>query len=93
MRFRTPVSILHVLGGELNNDLILLLMSTSGCLVKTKAGYALFSNGMVERYNGIIIGMLTKLRNEKFWECSLEATIAHALFVKRSILDANGFYS
>ena len=40
MRFGTPVSILHDLGGEFNNDLIMLLMSTFGCLVKTTAGYA-----------------------------------------------------
>ena len=35
MRFVTPINILHDLGGELNNDLILLLTSTFGCLVKT----------------------------------------------------------
>ena len=57
--------------------------------VKTTAGYAPFSNGVVERHNGIIEGMLTKLRNENFWELSLEATIAHAPVAKTSMLDMN----
>ena len=40
MRVGTPVSILHDLGGEFNNDLFMLLMSTFGCLVKITADYA-----------------------------------------------------
>ena len=35
MRFGTAISTLHDLRGELKNDLILLLMSTFGCLVET----------------------------------------------------------
>ena len=65
-------------------------MSTFGCRVQTTAGYAPFSNGVVERHNGIIEGMLTKLRNENFWEFSLEATIAHAKVAKTSMIDVYG---
>ena len=65
-------------------------MSFFGCLVKTIAGYALFSDGEVERHNGILKRKLRKLTKEK--EFSLEATIAHALFAKNSILDVNGLF-
>ena len=65
-------------------------MSNFGCLVKITAGYGPFIHGVVERHKGIIKRMLTKLRKEKFWEFSLEATIALALFAKNSMLDVNG---
>ena len=89
MRFCTPVSILHDIRGEFNNDLILLLISLFGCRVTTTADYAPFFNGVVEKHKGIIKGKLTKLRNENFWEFSLEATIAHASFAENSLLDVN----
>ena len=50
MRFGTPVSFLDDVEGQFNNDF--------GCLAKSTAGYATFSNGLVEKENGIIKGML-----------------------------------
>ena len=35
--------------------------------------------------------MLTKLKNESYWEFSLEATIALASFAQNSMLDLYGF--
>ena len=44
IRFGTSVSILNVVAGEFKKDLIILIMSTFGCIVKTKAGCAPFPN-------------------------------------------------
>ena len=90
IRFSTPTQVLHDLGRECNNYLILLKMSTFWCLVKTTAWYPFFSNGEVERRNEIINAVLTKLQNQKFW--GLEATIGQTLFTKNSRLDVNGLF-
>ena len=90
MRYGTSVGLLHDLGGDFNNDLMLLRMRTFGCLVKTTTSYAPFTNGEVERHNIIIKGMLKQLRKEIIWKLSLKATIAHALFAKSFKINVNG---
>ena len=90
IRFSTTTQVLHDLGRDFINYLILLKMSTFWCLEKTTALYPFFSNAEVERRDEIINALLTKLRNEKFW--GLEATIGQTLFTKNSRLDVNGLF-
>ena len=84
MRFGTPVSILHDIVSEINNDQILVQKSTLRCLIKTTAGYAPFSNGVVERHNGIKKGMRTKLRIEKLFGSSHEKQPSHMLYLRKN---------
>ena len=50
MQVGTPVINLHDLGGEFSHDLILQQKSIFGCFVKITAGFASFSNEVLERH-------------------------------------------
>ncbi len=56
--------IFQILGGEFNGENYKELLDVLGIRISTTAAYSYFSNGIVERHNGIIKTSMTKLRDD-----------------------------
>ena len=64
--------------------------SSFGCISKSPAAYASFSNAVVERYNGIVKTIVKKLSNDFSVIETNEVLLPYANLAKTLLLDING---
>ena len=76
-------------GGEFANDDFVQLCETFGIIVKTTAGEAPWSNGLVERHNLILSDMLNKVLDDK--NCSLDLAVSWCINAKNALTNFHGF--
>ena len=87
--FGAPSSILCDNGGEFINDEISDLCEKFNIFHKTSAAESPWSNGLVERHNGVLGGMVNKTMKDT--GCSLEVALNWSLAAKNSLATVYGF--
>ena len=87
--FGHPKKVLVDNGGEFDNSEFIDFCENMNIKVKTTAAESPWSNGMVERHNGVIGESVTKIMNEV--DCSLEIALSWALSAKNSLQNFYGF--
>ena len=87
--FGTPKTILSDNGREFQNNCMRELGNLLNIEIKTTAAESPWSNGITERHNALIGGMLDKIIDEQ--QCSLEMALAWAVNAKNSLSNVYGF--
>ena len=87
--FGTPECFLSDNGGEFNNSEYRELAEKVNITIKTTAAESAWSNGLVERHNGIIGGMILKTQADV--GCSLEMALTWCLSAHNSLANVHGF--
>ena len=77
-------------GGEFNSHLVREFGETFNIKILTTAAYSPWSNGVVERHNGILSLMIVKLQ-ESFPDKDLESLMALSCAAKNSLLNHEGY--
>ena len=72
-----------------DNDSFIQLCENFGITVKTTAAESTWSNGLVERHNLILSGMLYKILHEN--NCDFDLALAWAINAKNSLSNIHGF--
>ena len=88
MIFGTPKLFLSDNGGEFNNELFREMGEQLNINIKTTAAESPWSNGNVEKQNGVIGNMMKKVISDV--GCSLEVPLAWCISVKNSLLNSCG---
>ena len=88
--FGYPKKLFSDNGGEFNSHLVREFGETFNIKILTTAAYSPWSNGLVERHNGIISLMLKKMR-ESFPDKDLDTLMAFACAAKNSLLNKDGY--
>lgn len=76
-------------GGEFANPQFIDMTEKFGITVKTTAAYSPWSNGTVERHNGLLAETLDKVIAET--GCNIDLAIAWSVNAKNSLANVNGF--
>ena len=76
-------------GGEFANPAFIDMAEKFGITVKTTAAYSPWSNGIVERHNGLLAETLDKVLADK--NCNIDLAIAWSVNAKNSLANVNGF--
>ena len=87
--FGTPKLFLSDNGGEFNNDIFREMGEQLNINVKTTSAESPWSNGIVEKHNGVIGNMMEKVLSDV--GCSLEIALAWCLSAKNVLLNAYGY--
>ena len=87
--YGAPEAFLCDNGGEFNNAEYRELAEKLNITIKTTAAESAWSNGLVERHNGVLGEMITKTQGD--CGCSLEMAIAWALTAHNSLSNVHGF--
>ena len=87
--FGTPKLFLSDNGGEFNNDIFREMGEQLNINVKTTSAESPWSNGIVEKHNGVIGNMMEKVLSDV--GCSLEVALAWCLSAKNALLNAYGY--
>ena len=88
--FGYPKVIFSDNGGEFNSHLVREFGETFNIKILTTAAYSPWSNGVVERHNGILSLMVAKLK-ESFPDKDLESLMALSCAAKNSLLNHAGY--
>ena len=87
--FGPPRRFLSDNGGEFVNSEFLDMCETFGVVVLTTAAESPWSNGLCERHNAVLAGMLQKILEEQ--NCSLPTALCWAIHAKNSLSNVHGF--
>ena len=87
--FGSPLKILVDNGGEFANDVFMDYCENFNVRIKTTAGESPWSNGTVERHNGLIGQSLDKICEET--DCELDVALAWAVSAKNSLTNVHGY--
>ena len=87
--FGTPKLFLSDNGGEFNNDIFREMGEQLNINVKTTGAESPWSNGIVEKHNGVIGNMMEKVLSDV--GCSLEVALAWCLSAKNALLNSYGY--
>ena len=87
--YGAPECFLSDNGGEFNNQEYRELAEKVNITIKTTAAESAWSNGLVERHNGIIGGMILKTQADV--QCSLELAMTWSLAAHNSLANIHGF--
>ena len=87
--FGTPNLFLSNNRGEFNNELFREMGEQLNINIKTIAAESTWSNGIVEKHNGVIGNMMGKVLPDV--GCSLEVALAWCLSAKNSLLNSYGY--
>ncbi|KAL5272502.1 hypothetical protein ACHWQZ_G000641 [Mnemiopsis leidyi] len=87
--FGTPVTFISDNGGEFVNDAFNQACSVLNIRIKTSPAHSPWCNGLVERHNGILGGMIKSLLEDL--KCEPEIVIAWAVNAKNSLTNTYGF--
>ena len=87
--FGPPVKFLTDNGGEFANRLFLELAESMNVRVLNTAAESPWSNGLVERHNGVLAEMLHKVMAEKKFD--IQTALAWCLQAKNSLTNVHGF--
>ena len=87
--FVTPNLFLSDNRGEFNNDLFREMGEQLNINIKTTAAESTWSNGIVEKHNGVIGNMMGKVMPDI--GCSLEVALAWCISAKNSLLNSYGY--
>ena len=88
-RFGTPGQFLSDNGGEFNNEEFREMAEAFNIRVRTTAAESPWSNGINEKYNGVIASTVKKVMDDT--PCSLEVALAWAVSAKNSLETHLGF--
>ena len=89
--FGTPKLFLSDNGGEFNNDIFREMDEQLNINVKTTSAESLWSNGIVEKHNGVIRNMMEKVLPDV--GCSLEVALAWCFKCKECFIKCIWIYS
>ena len=87
--FGSPKMVLSDNGGEFNNELLRELGERFDVTIKTTAAESPWSNGTVERHNGVLGNMVIKILDDV--KCSNEVALAWALSAKNALQNNFGY--
>ena len=87
--YGTPEAFLCDNGGEFNNSTYQELAEKLNITIKTTAAESAWSNGLVERHNGVLGEMIKKTQSDS--GCTLEMAIAWCLNAHNSLSNVHGF--
>ena len=76
-------------GGEFMNEKFLSMCEKMNITVLTTAAESPWSNGLVERHNAVLEGMLNKVLDET--KCDYDTALAWCFHAKNSLLNVDGF--
>ncbi len=80
--------ILSDLGGKFDGELYKEILGVLGIRTGTTAAYSPFSIGIVEKHNGIIKTMMTKLRDDPpFKELNADTIMKRAMYAQNTFLN------
>ena len=88
--FGYPKTLFSDNGGEFNSHLVREFGEAFNVKIITTAAYSPWSNGLVERHNGILSMMMKKLR-ESFPDKDIETLMAVACAAKNALLNREGY--
>lgn len=88
-KFGSPRQFLSDNGGEFSNEAFIEMAESFNIRVCTTAAESPWSNGVNERYNGIIAGIVKRVMADT--QCSLEIALAWAVSAKNSLETHLGF--
>ena len=87
--FGSPDNFFSDNGGEFNNELMRELGELLNTRILTTAAESPWSNGITERHNALLAGMVEKVREDT--KCSLEIAVAWSVSAKNSLKNVHGF--
>ena len=87
--FGTPNLFLFNNGGEFNNELFRKMGEQLNINIKTTAAESSWSNGIVEKQNGVIGNMMKKVMSDI--GCTLEVALAWCISTKNLLLNSYGY--
>ena len=87
--FGAPQSILSDNGGEFVNDELTDLSEKFNICLKSTAAESAWSNGLVERHNGVLAGIIKKVMAKE--GCGLDVALQWAISAKNSLTNVYGF--
>ena len=87
--FGSPDNFLSDNGGEFNNDLMRELGELLNTRILTTAAESPWSNGVTERHNALLAGMVEKVMEDT--NCSLEIAVAWSVSAKNALKNVHGF--
>ena len=93
--FGTPKRILHDRGGEFQNAQLLNFLNVMVLQSRPTSAYSPFTNGVVERHNGVLKTTLDKVINDYDYienkHVRTNTALCHALNAKNALLDYHGY--
>ncbi|GAB1599991.1 hypothetical protein Ahia01_000276600 [Argonauta hians] len=87
--FGSPDTFLSDNGGEFNNNLMRELGELLNTKILTTAAESPWSNGITERHNALLAGMVEKVMEDT--NCSLEIAVAWSVSAKNALKNVHGF--
>ena len=89
--FGAPGTFMSDNGGEFSNELFEELCGSLNIIDAKTAPYSGFSNGTVERHNGVLAETVSKLLNDPELNCTPSLAVSWGVSAKNSLLNHNGF--
>ena len=87
--FGSPVKFLNDNGGEFANDVFREMNEKLGVITETTAAESPFSNGIVERHNGILYEAMMKTMKDT--RCDADMALAWAVSAKNALQNSSGY--